>query len=95
LNNIPNNPGEEHGAKMGIHPLIWFREKLSRGFKAAYADPSLLWTAKGKDGKTVSNMLDDKGMDGWELVSATPVQDSSGQDSYTVCVLFTFKRPLP
>jgi hypothetical protein len=51
-------------------------------------DPSNIWTRKNKDGKTDWDTLADYALQGWELVSVTPI----GFEGNTKYVLYTFKR---
>jgi hypothetical protein len=53
-------------------------------------DPSKFWKKKDKDGKSEFDYLRSMGAEGWEPVSATPV-NVGGTTSE---VMFTFKRPL-
>lgn len=51
-------------------------------------DPSNIWTRKNADGKTDWDTLSDYALQGWELVSVTPI-DCEGNTKY---VLYSFKR---
>lgn len=52
-------------------------------------DPSNLWKKKDKDGKSEFDYLRSLAAEGWEPVSATPINTGGT----TSMVFFTFKRP--
>lgn len=51
-----------------------------------------IWTAKIKDEATGWEMIQQLGQEGWEMVSAFPLQSPEGG---TISVAWVFKRPIP
>ena len=42
----------------------------------------------------LSSLLNEYGMEGWELVTSVPYNSPNGDDTYTTKVWYTFKREL-
>ena len=69
--------------------------KVEKGLTGGiYVDPKMIWTEKDKNGKTTWDQIKEFGEKGWELVSATPITEESGNSSYTRFILYTFKQPI-
>ena len=57
---------------------------------------SMVWTKRKNETVTAMDEIRKMGIEGWELVSVTPVSTSTGSDFAGVTreILFTFKRPV-
>lgn len=75
--------GESY-AEVGVHHVIFHATEQ-------YCQSPSIWTVKNDEGKTDYDKIKEYGLQGWELVSATPVSYSSGETNE---ILFTFKRQI-
>lgn len=52
------------------------------------------WDDKDDAIDYLSSLLNEYGMEGWELVTGVPYNSPNGDDTYTTKVWYTFKREL-
>jgi hypothetical protein len=73
----------------GYYMAKWEYQVLRTGIQLHFKE---LWTTKIKGNRTGWDLVQEMGRDGWELVSAFPVESA---ESGTNAVGWVFKRPLP